>query len=135
MKRLLLLLPVLLGCAGCQSAGFWHEPAYYKVVTTNLNGDLVSSWVSEGAVARREGGYTFKAIERQVEHPPVVYRYPLGWHVHIAAPKTVVYRIAKPEWISKADPLAVADAAEDGGQVAPPVRLAQPPQSEAGRVR
>lgn len=128
VKRLLLLFPVLSALCGCATP-------YYKVVTTDLNGKLVSSWVSKGHVWRSEGGYVFKAVERQIEHPPTVYRYPLGWRVRVAAPRTVIYRMEKPAWLEGITPLDVADAAEDGGSATPPIRLGPPLKAAADRAR
>jgi hypothetical protein len=125
---LLLVLAALCGCSAFRTP-------YYKIVTTNVNGELISSWVSKGRVWRSEGGYVFRAVQRQIEHPPTVYRYPLGWRVRIAAPCTIIYRTEKPAWLEDLTPLDVADAAEDGGSAAPPVHLGPPLKPAADRAR
>jgi hypothetical protein len=126
MKRLILPLLMIFALSGCATR-------YYKVVTTDVNGKLISSWVAEGRVKRKQGGYHFNAVQRQVEHPPSIYRYPLGWKVRIAAARTIIYRTEKPEWIDMVTPLDVADAAEDGVSATPPLRL--PPLREAEQAR
>jgi hypothetical protein len=134
VKTLAILLSIALLC-GCQTTNMRNGPPYYKVVTTDLNGRLISSWIAKGRVHRKEGGYKFTAVERQIENPPAVYRYPLGWRVTIAAPKTVIYPVTKPLWLQSIKPLDVADAAEDGVQAAPPVRLGPPRQPAADPAR
>jgi hypothetical protein len=95
-----------LASAGCSG------PRYYKVVTMDTRGDLVASWIAKGRVLRRDGGYRFTAIERQIPHPPRVYRYPLGFRTFVKTPETVIYRTEPPPWYRAAQPLVVADAAE-----------------------
>jgi hypothetical protein len=131
MKNFLLLIPAALLLCGCQTSG----KHYYKIVTTDMNGKLISSWVAKGRVKRREGGYKFTAVERQIGHPPTIYRYPLGWRVSIAAPETIIYPVVKPAWLNDIKPLDVADAAEAGVQAAPPVRLGPPQKPAAAPAR
>jgi hypothetical protein len=134
VKSFALLFSLLLLC-GCETTGWHREPHYYKVVTMDLNGSLISSWIAKGHIWRRERGYSFKAVERQIEHSPTVYRYPLGWRVKIAAPKTIIYRVEKPAWLNNIKPLDVADAAEDGVQATPPMRLEPLRKPAADRAR
>lgn len=106
----------MVGAAGAAliGGGCGSPPKYYKVVTMDPQGKLASSWTAKGHVLRWDGAYHFKAVERQIDKPQRWYLYPLPHKVRVAAANTVIYRTEEPSWLRGIDPLAVADAAEDG---------------------
>jgi hypothetical protein len=87
----------------------------------DAQGELISSFVSKGPIWRRDGGYRFVALEHMTDNPRRLYRYPLGFKTFIKAPETVIYRVEPPAWYLEIEALEVADAAEEGEPLTPPV--------------
>ena len=106
-RFLILLLAVfLLAQTGCYYTNnvFTRGRLYRKVVVTDLEGTLISSWIAEGPVWSYAPGYRFRAMERLSGGPiPVKTRYPNGWNVKVNGPNIVVMPCEKPQWLRDLD--------------------------------
>src|SRR5687768_12133381 len=91
MKLLPLLLLVALGFSSCAQ--------YHKVVETDVRGNLIVSWVAQGPIIPRDGGYRFKAVQRNICDPEMEFHYPLGWKVNVSAPNFIIVPTKKPAWL------------------------------------
>lgn len=93
-------LPLLLVASALSSCATYH-----KVVETDLRGNMIVSWVAQGPIIPRDGGYRFKAVQRNICDPEFEFHYRLGWTVNVAAPNFLIIPVRRPAWMD--DPLHV----------------------------
>jgi hypothetical protein len=60
-------------------------------------------WIAEGPVCSRSGGYCFRAVERDIFHPPMEIHYPIGRPVTISPANVFISPTPKPEWLVEID--------------------------------
>lgn len=80
------------------------EPAYHRVVETNVRGEWTVSWIAEGSVWGSEGGCRFRAVQRNIYNKPdMEIHYPLGRKVTVWSSNILVEPAEKPQWLEQLD--------------------------------
>jgi len=74
--------------------------AYSRVLASDFEGRAIAEYIAEGPVFETELGFRFRAVERRIFRPrPLVFRYPLGRPVTVAASNLLATPACKPAWL------------------------------------
>lgn len=119
-----LLLTGTLFMAGCQSNKFqpidlplfhgfqtWSQSKtrvagskYTELTVTDMQGELVATWVAEGEVRPYQDGYLIKAVERRLPPPENLdLQYPNGRAATVVGVNIILQKVPKPLWLAELD--------------------------------
>lgn len=96
--RIFLCLLAVLSFASCERY-VTERSSFWKVISTDYEGNVISEWIAAGHPWRIEGGVRIRAIQKTTYDPhPVEVRYAISRRVEVTAANVTFFRTKAPAW-------------------------------------